>query len=38
VVPLVGTTLSFGDLRLTVKSADERRVRELLVEVAGGVP
>jgi putative hemolysin len=33
VVPSVGDTVAFRGLRLSVQSADERRVRELLVEV-----
>jgi putative hemolysin len=33
VVPVVGDVVNFQGLRLTVKSADERRVRELLVEI-----
>jgi len=33
VVPLPGQSVIFGGLRLTVQSADQRRVRELLVEV-----
>lgn len=33
VVPVAGDSVLFQGLRLTVKSADERRVRELLVEV-----
>ncbi len=36
VVPPVGAVFSHRGLRLTVKSADERRVRELLVETYGG--
>ncbi len=36
VVPPVGAVFSHRGLRLTVKSADERRVRELLVEISGG--
>lgn len=36
VVPAVGETFNYSGLKLTVKSADERRVRELLVESAGG--
>ena len=35
VVPPVGAVFSYRGLRLTVKSADERRVRELLVETEG---
>jgi CBS domain containing-hemolysin-like protein len=31
-VPAVGESVVFRGLRLTVQSADERRVRELLVE------
>ena len=33
VVPLPGESVLFGGLRLTVQAADERRIRELLVEV-----
>jgi len=33
VVPAVGDTVVVGGLRLTVQAADERRIRELLVEV-----
>jgi CBS domain containing-hemolysin-like protein len=33
VVPLVGESTTVAGLRLTVKAADERRIRELLVEV-----
>ena len=33
VVPLPGESVLFGNLRLTVQAADERRIRELLVEV-----
>jgi CBS domain containing-hemolysin-like protein len=33
VVPVPGQSVIFGGLRLTVQAADERRVRELLVEV-----
>jgi CBS domain containing-hemolysin-like protein len=33
VVPLVGEVLTFRGLRITVQTADERRIRELLVEV-----
>jgi magnesium and cobalt transporter len=36
VVPAVGETVSHRGLRFTVKAADERRVRELLVEREGG--
>jgi putative hemolysin len=36
VVPAVGESFTFRGLRLTVKAADERRVRELLVESPGG--
>lgn len=36
VVPPIGATFTYGDLRMSVKLADERRVRELLVEAAGG--
>lgn len=36
VVPPVGAVFNYRGLRLTVKSADERRVRELLVETEGG--
>ncbi len=36
VVPVVGETVSHRGLRFTVKAADERRVRELLVEREGG--
>jgi Mg2+/Co2+ transporter CorC len=32
-VPLPGESVLFGGLRLTVQAADERRIRELLVEV-----
>ena len=35
VVPPPGQAVTFQGLRLTAKSADERRVRELLVEVVG---
>jgi magnesium and cobalt transporter len=35
VVPAKGESLQFRGLKLTVTEADERRVRELLVEVAG---
>ena len=35
VVPSVGETFSFRGLTLTVKAADDRRVRELLVETGG---
>jgi len=35
VVPTVGETFSFRGLTLTVKAADDRRVRELLVETGG---
>src|SRR5262249_40481242 len=34
VVPVVGESATFRGLRLTAKVADERRVRELLVELA----
>ncbi|MGZ4961718.1 MAG: transporter associated domain-containing protein, partial [Limisphaerales bacterium] len=33
VVPVVGEVLTFRGLRITVQAADERRIRELLVEV-----
>jgi CBS domain containing-hemolysin-like protein len=33
VVPLPGETIVAGGLRLTVQAADERHIRELLVEV-----
>jgi CBS domain containing-hemolysin-like protein len=33
VVPMQGESIVIGGLRLTVKAADERRIRELLVEV-----
>jgi putative hemolysin len=33
VVPAVGESVTVGGLRLTVQAADERRIRELLVEV-----
>jgi CBS domain containing-hemolysin-like protein len=33
VVPLPGESVVAGGLRLTVQAADERRIRELLVEV-----
>jgi len=33
VVPLPGESVTLGGLRLTVRAADERRIRELLVEV-----
>jgi len=33
VVPTVGESVTCGGLRLTVRAADERRIRELLVEV-----
>ncbi|HTH48956.1 MAG TPA: hemolysin family protein [Candidatus Limnocylindria bacterium] len=36
VVPPVGAVLKYRGLRLTVRSADDRRVRELLVETEGG--
>lgn len=36
VVPAVGDSFTFRGLRLSVKAADQRRVRELLVETAGG--
>lgn len=36
VVPKVGESLSYRGLRFTVRVADERRVRELLVEREGG--
>ncbi len=36
VVPAVGETVSHRGLRFTVKAADDRRVRELLVEREGG--
>ena len=35
VVPAAGTTWSYRGVRWTVRDADERRVREVLVEVAG---
>jgi putative hemolysin len=35
VVPAAGQSLPFRGLRLTVRAADERRVKELMVEVAG---
>jgi len=35
VVPAPGFSTTFRGLRLAVQTADERRVRELLVEVAG---
>jgi Mg2+/Co2+ transporter CorC len=35
VVPPAGTTWEFRGLRWTVREADERRVREVLVEVVG---
>jgi len=34
-MPTVGETFSFRGLTLTVKAADDRRVRELLVETGG---
>jgi len=33
VVPLPGESVTLGGLRLTVRAADERRIRELLVEI-----
>jgi CBS domain containing-hemolysin-like protein len=33
VVPAAGQTVSFRGLRLTAQTVDERRVREVLVEV-----
>jgi putative hemolysin len=33
VVPAEGETITFGNLRLTASAADERRVRELIVEL-----
>lgn len=36
VVPVAGEAFSFRGLKLTVLHADERRVRELLVEATGG--
>lgn len=36
VVPAVGDSFQFGGLRWTVQVADERRVRELLIEGEGG--
>jgi putative hemolysin len=33
VVPQVGESVTLGGLRLTVRAADERRIRELMVEV-----
>ena len=38
VVPLVGESVLFSGLRWTVQAADERRVREVLIEVEGGTP
>ena len=35
VVPAAGQSQVFRGLRLTARAADERRVRELLVEAAG---
>ena len=35
VVPAVGESVSFSGLRWTVQAADERRVRELLIEAEG---
>jgi len=35
VVPAQGQSVTLGRLRLTAQVADERRVREVLVEVAG---
>jgi Mg2+/Co2+ transporter CorC len=32
-VPQVGESVLLGGLRLTVRAADERRIRELMVEV-----
>ena len=34
VVPVAGESVSFRGLKLTVQAADERRVKELLVEKA----
>jgi CBS domain containing-hemolysin-like protein len=34
VVPMPGQSVQFRGLRLTAQSADERHVRELLVEVS----
>lgn len=36
VVPSVGESVTFSGLRWTVQSADERRVREVLIESEGG--
>ena len=38
VVPVVGDSVVFSGLRWTVQAADDRRVRELLVEAEGGNP
>ncbi|HTI72618.1 MAG TPA: hemolysin family protein [Candidatus Limnocylindria bacterium] len=38
IVPSAGEVFHFRGLRLTIKAADERRVRELIIESGGGTP